>query len=345
MSWWDDIWTTQAKDYIYYELPPEKTKTGLLHTPLQGGAVYIRVFLKSFRIVDVREGWTKFYGAVHSFISVPKIGGGTSAFHTFTSPDELHNLDPKHLDRVITLNIPLFGPVPYVGGDLDFKVGLFSIKAADLSGPFLDVVSSIAKAAGYSYYISAAMPFVDTLKKGIDALTDTDQDSRLEIGLSTTYNTPTTGYYAVVRADKGQLDTSQLRVDNSEHLVDDASGQAISDFPYLVFTVETTTERSDWADIPDLKQAYADLTAVVNDDKSGQPEIQAAFTRFRRKVKSSVDLIPADTENLLSKVKQRIQDITGYAPSLTTKFAAGSRPKALLPALEMIDLYDERISF
>ena len=238
--------------------------------------------------MDIREGWAKFYPAVHSFIGVPRFGGGSSEFHTFTGPTEFQELDPSNLDRIIALNTPLYGPVPYVGGDLNVKIGLFSIKESDFSGPFLNMVSSVASAVGCAY-VSVAMPVVDSLKKGIESLTNTDKDSRLEIGLVKTFDAPTTAYYAVIRATPDQVDVSKLRIDNSYKLVDNMSGQPISDFPYLVFAIESSTERSDWADIPDLKQAYADLTTVVNDVKSDEATVQAAFVIFRRKVKSSAE--------------------------------------------------------
>jgi len=62
-------------------------------------------------------------------------------------------------------------------------------------------------------------PFIDPLKKGIEAVTDTSEDTRLEIGIVKTYDVPTTGYFAVIRADEADIDKSKFRIDNDERLV------------------------------------------------------------------------------------------------------------------------------
>jgi hypothetical protein len=310
MPWWD-VWTTKSKDFVYAEIPVDKTSTGLGRTPLVPKAGYIRIFLKTWRIDNIREGWKGFYGAVHGSISTPRVGGGTVDVDAFTSPNQLQNADPKHANRIISTNFPVFGPVPYVGGDLDLKIGLFSIKSADLSGPFIDVLSTIAGAAGGGAYVAAAKPFIDPLKKGIEALTGTANDTRLEIGLVRTYNAPTSGYFAVVRADASQIDKSKLRIDNDEHLVNDSDGTPIKDYPYFVFTIESTTQHDTWYDIPDLQQPYAELKTIVDDDRSTPAILKSAYSRFRKKVKLSPYLIPVDTERVLAEVKKLIAEVTG----------------------------------
>jgi hypothetical protein len=310
MSWWD-FWETKSSDYIYAEIPGNKTQTGREHIPLVSKSGYIRMFLKTWRIDNIREGWNEFFGAVHGYVSASRLGGGMVDVNAFTSPNQLQNADPRHSNRIISLNYPLFGPVPYVGGDLNVKIGLFSIKSAELSGPFIDMLATIASAAGAGAYVAAVKPFVDPLKKGIEAVTDTSQDTRLEIGLVKTYNIPTTGYFAVIRADEAAVDQSNFRIDNYERLVDDSDGKPIRDYPYFVFTVEFTPQHETWYDIADLQQAYGELIATVNDDNSTGPILQSAYLRFRKKVKLSSDLIPADMDRVLEEVRMKIADVTG----------------------------------
>jgi hypothetical protein len=282
--------------------------------------------------------------------------------NAFTSPNQLQNADPKHANRIISLNHPLFGPVPYDGGDLNVKIGLFSIKAADLSGPFIDVLSTIASAAGGGAYVAAVKPFVDPLKKGIEAVTDTSQDTRLEIGLVKTYNVPTTGYFVVIRADEAAIDKSKFRIDENERLVNDSDGKPIRDYPYFVFTIEYTKQHETWYEITDLQQAYNELIVTVNDENSTAAILQSAYLRFRKKVKLSPDLIPDDTSRVLEEVRTKVADVTGVAVSdvplapAKQRFATADHSsvkttgKALtvkcskMPSLKALNIYGRRPS-
>ncbi|RZU43119.1 hypothetical protein [Edaphobacter modestus] len=331
MSWWD-LWDKKSSDYIYAEIPGNKTRSGLDHTALVPKAGYVRIFLKTWRIDNIREGWSEFYGAVHGYISVPRFGGGSVDVSMFTSPNQLQNADPKHANRIISLNYPLFGPVPYMGGDLNVKIGLFSIKSADLSGPFLDMLSTVATAAGQGAYVAAVKPFIDTLKKGIEAVTDTDQDTRLEIGLVKTYDAPTTGYFVVIRADASTVDKSKFRVDNDDQLVDDSTGMPIRDYPYFVFTIEYNAEHQTWYEVADLQQAYSELSVTINDDNATASIIQSAYLRFRKKVKQSPDLIPDDTNRVLEEIRTKIADVTGVTVSYTLPASMAAVTKKSLTA-------------
>jgi len=303
------------------------------------------MFLKTWRIDNIREGWNEFYGAVHGYISVPRFGGGSVEVNAFTSPNELQNADPQHANRIIQMNFPVFGPVPYFGGDLSVRIGLFSVKSADLSGPFLDVLSTIASAAGEGGYVAAAKPFIDPLKKGIEAVTDSSQDTRLEIGIVKTYDAPTTGYFAIIRADASQIDKSKLRIDNDEHLVNDSDGAPIGNYPYFVFTIEYSAQHETWYEIPDLQQAYSDLSTAIEDDNATAASIKAAYLRFRKKVEISPDLIPPDKNNVLSEIQKRIQDVTGVDVSSATPTppaeVRGFAKQSKMPALKSLEIYPQ----
>ena len=63
----------------------------------------------------------------------------------------------------------LLGPVPYVGGDIQAEVGLFSVASGDLTGPYLKLLDLLSQAATVSF-IGLALPFVEPIKQGINAL-------------------------------------------------------------------------------------------------------------------------------------------------------------------------------
>lgn len=327
-GFWKNLWKTRAKDWIYESLEASQVSDSLQQTPIEPDTAYLNVFLRWFRIVNVRVGLKKFYGTVHSYISVPYEGSTESAeFQVVTTPPNLKDQDTKHLDRVITRNIRLLGPIPYRGGDVDLEVGLFSVKSADLAGPYVEVLETMATAAGVSF-VSVAKPFLQPIETGINLLTGAADDTILEIGLSTTLDTPKTGYFFVMRAQKGTVDVSKLRVSSDFRLVDEA-GNAIEDFPYMVLAVEATEKRDDWFQIPELHKLYETLRLEAK--KGDVEETQKALATFERAVRFSPDLLTRDAKQLIEKVREKFS--TAFAGALT------SASTLELPDFEGIDLY------
>src|ERR1039458_9076544 len=315
MGVWSAIWKTQAKDWTYTKIPANKTPEGLAHADVKPEDGYLNVWLQSFRITNVRKGLKKFYGTVYSFTSLPILdgnGGKKAEFQVATTPGQLKNIDAEHVDRIIVLNKRLLGPIPYRGGDVELEVGLFSIKEADLAGPFLSVLDSLSKTAGVSF-ISAALPFAGPLKDGINLLSGASSDSILEIGLSTVYSPAETGYFAIMRAQQNQVDPAQLRIDNNRQLVEDRTGKPISDYPYLVFRVEVSKQREDWFLIPDLAAAYK---ALRDEIKGGVlNKINDAFAVFRRTALTCPDLLLADAKLLVAKIASDVKAAVGTTPT------------------------------
>lgn len=131
---------------------------------IKSDSEYISIVLKSMRVVNVRVGFSKFYTTVHSYISLSHASGTRANFYVCTTPGQLEEFDKSNVDRIININKRLLGPVPYVGGDLNLELGLFSIKSADLIKPFVSLLTDISNLAGVSF-IKAAEPYVAPLKK------------------------------------------------------------------------------------------------------------------------------------------------------------------------------------
>jgi hypothetical protein len=283
------------------------------------------------RVVNVRTGLSKFYGAVHSFASLPHRGGRTAAFSTITTPAALKSVDAKHLDRVVVVDKRLLGPVPYRGGDVELEVGLFSIKQADLAGPFLSVLESMSDIAGVSF-VKAALPFAKPLTEGIQLLTGSDGDSILEVGLAANMKAPMTGYYVVIRGPKGKVDVSKLRLTARDNmLVDAATGQPLGEYPYIVLEVSASDRREAWFEIDDLKVAHQELDTTV---RAGKVEdAKAALAVFRRTALTSDDLVFRDAERIVGDVTREVNIILGNTPT-----AAGAG-RGLTP-LHELRIYD-----
>src|ERR1051326_314925 len=203
MGWWDQMWRTTAQDWVYGWLTPEQTGNGA-SVELQPDACYLSVFLKSARIVNQRKGLQTFYGVVHSFMRVPHRSLQTAEFNVVTTPGKLKAVDARGLDCVIQLNQRLLGPIPYIAGDVEMEVGLFSVASSNLAAPYLAILETLSKTAGVSF-IAGALPFAPVILEGVRLVSGNGNDTNLEIGLSTTETSPKQGYFVTMRAPKGSV--------------------------------------------------------------------------------------------------------------------------------------------
>jgi hypothetical protein len=333
MGWWDGVWKAQAEDWVYGWLGPEQVPAGTPSANVEQDAAYLNIFLKSARIVNVREGLRTFYGAVHSFTRLPQRSTNTAEFNVVTTPSELKNVDAGGIDRVIQINQRLLGPVPYVGGDLEIEIGLFSVAASNLAAPYLTLLESLSKTAGVSF-ISSAIPLAGPILEGVKLLTGSDRDVRLEIGLSITDPEPRQGYCIAMRAPKDAVKLAELRLDPSDFRLLGTDGRALRDYPYMVIEVSSVPQRPDWFKIPELAKAYGRIQELYRD---GSDDTEPALQMFRRIAMTCNDLTLPDANLLAEKVASMYRVVSG-----ATKSSRGaSRPGVSreLPDLQEMNLY------
>lgn len=303
MSWLSDlihkVTTTEAVDFV---------RTGPLlfgnqspaPTALPSGECYLSVRVASLRLPNTREKvFDKLYGIVHAFADLPSAAGAHIQFAAATMPSKLAGVDPVNLQNVLTINKLVVGPTPWNGGDLNLQIGLFSVVSENLAGPFLDTMTKLSDTVGVAF-AGAAKPYVDTLKFGVEALTRATGTVKLEIGLDETFSPLTTGNFAIVAAPVGRLAGKTLSLDPTDKKLL-VNGAHYTEKPYLVFSFESSQERSDWGEIPELKAAYGAIRdAVVGND---QTKAKSTFEAFERLAKFSPDLTATDAARLVVKVR------------------------------------------
>jgi hypothetical protein len=314
MGWWKQIWKTKADDWVFGWLEPQQVPLGAQSGVVQPGRSYLNIFLKSARLVDVRRGLTRFYGAVHSFMKVPHQSGKTAEFQVVTTPSELMNLDSRNLDRVIQINQRLLGPVPYAGGDLEIEAGLFSVAGSDLAAPYLSLLEGLSKAAGVSF-VSSALPFAGPILEGVKLLTGGNGHADLEVGLSIREPAMRCGYCVVMRAAKGAINLRSLHLDPEDFRVVDADGRTVKDYPYMVLQIDAEPKRDDWFRIPELTESYARIQELYRENS---PETNAAIEVFRRIAMTCNDLTTDDATRLAKKVRSLYKEDDSTRSAYTT---------------------------
>ncbi|WP_216819790.1 hypothetical protein [Zoogloea sp. LCSB751] len=266
---------------------------------------YVRVWLRSARLVDVRRWTTKFFATVHAHFAYPDRTAGQRELVSVISPEKsFEALDPKHIDRLIVVNQPLLGPIPY-RGELAMEVALFSIAATDLAKPYLELLSDLSGTASVAF-LSQLKPFVDPIKRGAQLLFKSD-GAQLEIGFARTDNQLRTGNIVVARVPKGSSSLDGVHLDPNDFGLLDRNGKPISGFPYLVLGIEATTQRSDYAKIPEVRDSW---NAVRGAAEEGRPEdeVRQRFDQLRRAVWLSADLVQADKKRIVEIFNREIND-------------------------------------
>jgi hypothetical protein len=95
MGWLQNIWIERQKAWIITSLLPKNTPDGIPQVPLRADEDYVSIDLASLRIVKVRNGWSKFYGVVHSRVALPYLDDkATAEFNTVTVPAMRQDIIP-----------------------------------------------------------------------------------------------------------------------------------------------------------------------------------------------------------------------------------------------------------
>jgi hypothetical protein len=266
---------------------------------------YVTVRMRSMAVTATRAGWSRFHAALYTQASLGMKDGSIASIQSVLSPDFLRDLDPKRIQNVLQIDRTIFGPVPYIGTKITFASGVFAVKHADLAAPFLTCLTDLASAAGVGL-ISVAKPFIEPIKSGIELLTGTKDATSLEIALFRELQPPQTGWYALVRVPGQNVNASELTVrpTNFELL---RQGRTMPGVPYLLFSIEANAEREDWAQIPELKAAYADFAKAG--DEGNQNDANEAVKLFARRARLSPELLRTHVDDVIAAIEDEFKKL------------------------------------
>jgi hypothetical protein len=108
---------------------------------------------------------------------------------------------------------------------------------------------------------------------------------------------------AIIALPKGAIDTAKLSLAKDHGLLLD--GKPL-DCGYAVFSLRWTPTKSDYGEIPELKERYDAIQSAIKLNK--EKDARDALTAFRLAALASPDLIPSDTRKMVEKVKQKVTE-------------------------------------
>jgi hypothetical protein len=331
MGWLGDvIGRLQASPAIDYT----HARVGQAGETLVPDQDYVRIWLRSARIVEVRRWAQKIHATVHSrFLYVDQAQGQREIVSVIAPDKSFEQLDPRNLDRFIVVNQPLLGPVPF-RGELGIEIGLFSVAAADLAKPYLELLSDLTASASVAFLVQVK-PFIEPIKRGAELLLYNGANAELEIGLVRTDTSLDAGSIVVARVGKGAVDLREFTLDPDDYRLLGPGGRPVDAFPYMVLGVERLRER-DFAKIPDLRQGWEGVRLAAQE---GRPDsyISERFGQLRRTILLSPDLVPADRRRIVDALAKELAE-AGYGQAVGLE---GATPEAvLIPGHVLRDLAD-----
>jgi hypothetical protein len=327
-DWLKGVMRGKAQDFII--APLDDRHGAPRRAPVEIDKSYVTLSIKAARIVDIRRWTTKFHGCINSRATFLHEAQGSVDHQTVLAPAELKELDPTHLDRIISIDKVVLGPFPY-RGQFGLTIALFSVKSADLAGPYLDLLTSLADTAGASF-LAAAKPYIEPLRKGADLLFGSANASQLEIGFDRDFTTLETGYYLAMRAPKDTIQLDTLRIDPNDYRLIDQQGKPFGSYPYFILAMASGSTRADWMLIPDLKATW---DAMKRAFVAGQyNDAGNLLGQFERECHVSPDLVPTDAQRLTKKARDT------FGPQQAATFgSARGESGAGFPEFSDLDLY------
>lgn len=231
---------------------------------IEPDSCYIELYVESLRLARARAFATRFHGVVYSFVTLSREGDNRSQLSAVSKPDRLGDLDKGAVDRVITVHKRMMGATPFRGGPVSLEFGLFSVKSGNLLTPVLNYVTKVSATAGISY-VGAVKPFLPLITEGMDLIAGQAQDTALEVGIDTDLALNKSCVAAIVDRPKGSIDAKLLSLDVDGSLL--LQGAPL-DCGYATLSILRTLQKSDYGEIPELKERYADTRFGLSDMES-----------------------------------------------------------------------------
>ncbi|GHG42759.1 MULTISPECIES: hypothetical protein [Amycolatopsis] len=299
MGLWPAIIKTAAAPWVVQELGAEEARADLVRRAV--GNEYLHVHLLAMRLPYERRWTSRYHCSLTSYTRLEHAGPTPVEFLLTTSPASMRGITGDKLAKVPIGPTRLAGPVPYLGGPLDIEIGLFAIKEKDLAEPYLDFLQSVGELAGVSF-VAPALSLIRPLKDGLNALVGT-RDSVLGVGAVRTFTPVRTGVFAVLATTSTALARRQCVL--SDDVLCWHDGSPVTDVAYVVFSIEASAARADWARLPEVGPVYAALLSAARADRL--PAVKKLLAQFERTVLLSPDLIESDAETIVAAVKRRVE--------------------------------------
>jgi len=345
----ENIFQNKAKRLYWQRIPPDRVAEAYNEEPIARDQAYFLVTMREMYIAHTRILWRKFYPMLHGFVSY-----GGKEEHIVVGPGQLREFGEFNLDRVVTFNYRLAGPIAYKGGDVTVLVGLYSAPFKDAAGALIDTVSLLANLGGLT--LGQAPQIAGVVKGGVEKILELDE-TRIEIGVRDTFyqgNPFNRGYYLGVNAAQADVPLDRLWLKGGRLLKgnDPVTAKPFEDFDYFVLEIERVTVRDDWAGLPGIAELNEKFRTIMKDsvlsvkEKRQRlaklwPEFQQALIDSPYLVKPHREKIAFDVQAELKKRLDAMEHGNPFESRAWSESVSRQRPAEEFDFVEVADYLNE----
>lgn len=320
-DWLKDKIKHPSRKFIYHALDPAHAPgVDVQPVKMEAGKHYFRLWLSEMYLKNDTEWFQKWYPAVHSLIGF-QFGSQSVEIPHIAGSLNLKDFKANNLEKVLRLSYPMTTLMPFNGGVVELTAGLLAMKGGNSLNSFIKVMGDFANLLVVPQ-LSAALAIAGPVVNGIQTLLSGAEDGRLELGLHHAYtgaggggsNDFKSGYMIIIAAeetsnpgDKSKLMRDKFWVVGDQLRYGDnaASSQPLTGFTYMLFRIESRTERDDWAALTTIAEPFSNAVKAL-----GEAEMQKAEALFKTAVVAALqspDLTRADRSRVVKAMKEAFE--------------------------------------
>jgi hypothetical protein len=318
-------------------------------SPIEPKKAYIQVRLRRMRLQYAGFLHKEFYPVVHSFIDLSRKGANRVTLPYVAGPGQLAELDKGEEQVIISQNVDLIGPTPYIGGTVNVAVGLCAAQAKDYLGNLVGVLGSLSTVLGTNP-LTSVLTIVEPLKGAAESFLGLDGQVQIKIGRSNGFAEPkksrraastdgdesvlTDGLYALVNVPEKDGWGPHLHWADGELRIafNDGTVRPVEN-DYLVFEITQSPEMPDWNRLPDLNKKAENVLTVAAKDGIESDGYHEAFAALKVAVIESADLIDSDRVRIIRGTQKQAKDLAEGVPARRGLGVRGRRGTALARAV------------
>ncbi|MBV8193110.1 MAG: hypothetical protein JO339_38225, partial [Alphaproteobacteria bacterium] len=122
-EWLKKLWEDPTQNYVAAYLAGREGDDDGQPKEIEEGKDYFTITLECMRLVNVREGLTKFYGVLSGTVGCD-LETRQETITVIVSPEALKGVEKPKLAKVIVQSVPICERVPYSGGPIDLRLAL-----------------------------------------------------------------------------------------------------------------------------------------------------------------------------------------------------------------------------
>ena len=234
---------------------------------------------------------------IRSRLSVLDALGGEAVFERLTLVEDPSEIGPGDHRHVPVSDPWIMRGVPY-RGRLYLEIGIFALQSK-ADDTYLRLLQNLSESAWTG--VQPARRVAGQIEMGLDLLLAANPAIELVLGLAAEFDAP--GSWIVMRAPASVAEGLQLTANLTAI---DATGAAITDYPYFVFSIEATENPPNYFELPDIDCAHEELMDLLKEGELTEAE-QTAFPYFRRICLNSPDLQQRHAVELVQRQEQQMR--------------------------------------